>query len=146
MNLLAFLLIFPLLFSTFSQRTGCVCKPVAPEQVPLGGNETITQTVPKPVKSVHGVVLFWVNEKPVDKAIVEVFDYPVRRKRRAACMTGADGKFCFARLPAGMYELRVGTSNRNVDYFNYVFVRVTVSPKTRKASNKEIRVELTAAT
>jgi hypothetical protein len=146
MNLFVFLLTLAVLFGVPSQRTSCACKPVLPTQEPLGGNETIIQTVPKPVKNVHGTVLFMVSQNPVDRVIVEVFDYPVRRKRRAACMTGADGKFYFTRLPAGRYVLKVGTSNRDVDYFNYIYVRVTVSSKMRKASNKEIRVELTAAT
>ena len=151
----ALLLVLALLGGVPAQRAHCGCRPAARGEVPLGGNHEIIQTVPAPVRQVRGSVHFWVNDKPVDKAVVEVFaDRPDKRpdknpafrtKRLAACMTGADGKFCFPRLPAGRYVLRAGVSNHDLDVFNFVYVEVRVSRGARRASGRPIIIDLTAA-
>ena len=61
------------------------------------------------------------NRQPVPNALVEAFTDPealtlptspeaearrAKRRRVAACLTDSEGKFCFATLPAGKYELR----------------------------------------
>ena len=61
------------------------------------------------------------NHQPVPNALVEAFTDPevltlpsspevearrTKRRRVVACLTDREGKFCFATLPAGKYELR----------------------------------------
>jgi hypothetical protein len=74
---------------------------------------------PKPVKSIHGVVLGG-DGKPLGGVLVEVYDHPeslnldstqpvVGKKRIAGCITGETGVFAVD-VPPGHYELRLSKS------------------------------------
>jgi hypothetical protein len=80
----------------------------------------------------------------------EVFDHPEglqepwkknpQQKRIAACVTGADGKFCFRRLPSGTYELRI-SKGAGIDVTS---VQVTVD--ARKGKDKPVNAPLKLGT
>jgi hypothetical protein len=152
MSVLVFLLAFSLLGGDPSPGVGCGCRAVAPDQKPLGGNDNgIVETVEPPVRNIRGSVS--VGGRPVDKAIVEVFDYPASEpsywdaanaKRTVACMTGKHGSFCFTGLPPGRYLLRAGVSNHDLNVFNYYFVVVTVADKAG-VPDKKMDIELVMA-
>ena len=92
----------------------------------LGGNEFVVLKQSAPLKILKGNVTMPLPELN-DDVLVEVFDQPdylicewrdgnpnkctstppETQRRIAACITGKDGRFCFAKLPAGKYELRV---------------------------------------
>ena len=92
--------------------------------------------------------------KPLEGALVEVFTHPEyllietpidkrgrpNQRRVAACRTGADGKFCFAGLPAGKYELR-SSSEDTATGWNASQVYVILNPRSRR--KKELIVEMT---
>ena len=89
-------------------------------------------------------------------AVVEVFANPLTAsdesityadvtritssKRRMACITGADGRFCFTKLPPGRYLLRIG--HRSDSQFSAMHVLLTLEPQGRHSSARDLRVEL----
>jgi hypothetical protein len=96
----------------------CQCKPTS-AQTKWGGNMKVQMAEPKPVKSIHGVVMGG-DGKPLGGVLVEVYDHPeslvwdstqptVGKKRIAGCMTGETGVFSLD-VPPGHYELRLSKS------------------------------------
>ena len=91
-----------------------------------------------------------------DNVLVEVFDQPDylicewrdknpnnctttppdSQRRIAACVTGKDGAFCFSKLHAGKYELRVSKGAE----WSPTHVLVTVDPG--RGTSKPIKVHL----
>ena len=132
-----------------AQRAQCGCHPAASGEVPIAGNESVVQIVRAPVRSIRGNVFLWDGETPAEKAIVEVFrdvgeaTLSARGRRLASCVTGPDGKFRLPRLRAGKYVLRVGFGRPG---FNNTHVVVRVATAARRASGKEISVEILLAT
>jgi protocatechuate 3,4-dioxygenase beta subunit len=127
----------------------CSCRPAAADDFPHGANEVIQSTA-RPVKQLRGNVMLQ-NGQPVSEAVVEVYDYSGRdkkrpyepessKKRKAACLTDEKGEFCFTRLPAGNYLLKVGTQASAG--INYSFVIVTLSPHLRSSRKLEISLNL----
>jgi hypothetical protein len=150
--------IFAASITIFAQAKDCGCRNALNNDIPLGGNEIITENVGT-VKQVRGVTRFLVSGKNFEDVVVEVFNISKNeeknlvndawkivenKKRKVACITGKSGKFCFKTLPKGAYVLRVGTRTRKVEYFNYVHVIVKVNPKSKQ--NKKIKVDLKLAT
>src|SRR5436190_24116492 len=103
----------------FVQVLEAQCKKPKDNEVPHGANENIL-LADQVVERIHGRV-FFPNLEPMEDIILEVYRYNgessyqeisqvmQEQKRIAACLTGADGKFSFARLKPGKYLLRAGT-------------------------------------
>ena len=147
-------LISLILISFLSGSSQSDCKTVLTNEAPHGANEFILISGIK-VNRIAGKVLL-PNEEPVNEAIVEVFNYSssstdykavdaaLYYKRRAACLTGENGAFCFNKLPPGRYLLRAGTSKP--EGMNRIHAIVTVLPKNQKAASEEIELTLSLGT
>ena len=73
----------------------------------------------------------------------KIYDIAQDKKRKTACGTAKNGKFCFKNLPEGMYILRIG-SNRLVNSgMNEIYYVVEVDRKNGK--NYEIEAFINAA-
>jgi hypothetical protein len=127
----------------------CSCRPAKVDDFPHGANESIQSTA-KPVKRLRGNVML-PNGQPISEAVVEVYDYSDRdkrlpyepessKKRRAACLTDEKGEFCFTRLPARKYLLKVGT--QSPAGINTSYVIVTLIPHLRSKRKLEISLQL----
>ena len=104
---------------TSSWSSNCRCR-VASDEHPVLGN-VAARANGGTVRVVRGKVVY-PNGKPVNDAIVEVFDNFLRtadwqtgdysqienRQRKLACLTNRNGMFCIPRLPPGRYLLRIG--------------------------------------
>jgi hypothetical protein len=134
------------------------CKKPKDEDTPHGANEFILHDEGA-VGRVHGRVFFTnyaieAGRIHADDIVVELYSYSggesyqdvnkVLRwqKRVAACLTGADGRFSFARLKPGRYLLRAGTRKR--DQYNEIYVILKLDPK--RGDSKELEFELKAGT
>ena len=145
--------IFLLFLNPFSEnKPTCKCMPAKADEVPRGANMVIEIHLGK-VKKLKGRVMLQ-DDTPAEEAIVEVFDYkksdkgdlyniPQLRERQTACKVSKDGRFCFSNLPSGTYLLRVGTTH---DGFDYTLIKVTLAPRDKKSSNKEIEIPLQLGT
>lgn len=120
------------LLAALPQNSGCPCQPASQTDYPHGANELIEYTGIT-VKKLQGTVMY-ADGIPAADVVVELFDYEDKnarpyqvirgRKRRAACLTGKDGRFCFSALPTGRYALRIGT--RTSAGMNEVHVKVNL--------------------
>ena len=144
------LIVILLVFSVNNSfASDCGCK-VAQNQRPVLGNVPVVATGGN-VRVIRGH-LFYPNGEPVKGGIVEVFDSFLQtddwehadhekvtaRPRRIACLTAADGSFCFSGLRSGRYLLRAGRVGPDQGFSAMrMFVRVT-----RKGSRKPLRMEL----
>jgi len=147
-------LITLILVSLLSGSSQCNCKTVPANETSHGANEFILLTELK-VNRIAGKVLLQ-NGEPVNEAVVEVFNYSssstdykdvdstLSGKRRAACMTGENGAFCFNKLPPGRYLLRAGT--RKSAGINQIHAIITVLPNHQKATTGELELRLTLGT
>jgi hypothetical protein len=141
-----------ILISLLSGCSQCNCKTVPTNETSHGANEFIMISEIK-VNRIAGKVLR-PGDEPENEAIVEVFNYSSSssdykdvnaalyyyKKRRASCMTGENGAFCFNKLPPGRYLLRAGT--RKFAAMNQIHAIVTVLPKNQKAPTEEIELSL----
>ena len=78
---------------------------------------------------------------PLENALVEVFDHPEYllktgteakppdQHRLRACLTSADGRFCFENPPSGKYELRSSINSG----WDVTHIYVVVSTKVGEA-------------
>jgi len=129
----------------FLQLAGAQCKKPSDKDTPHGANEfiLIDEGV---VGRVHGTV-----EAHGDYAkdiVVELYSYSGSdsyqdvskvlrlQKRVAACLTGDDGRFSFARLKPGRYLLRAGT--REQDQYNEIYAILRLDPRRGEARGLEI--------
>ena len=152
MNIFAILmLLIPLAAPLPSSK--CQCRKVK-DETPVLGTVFVAMNGGR-VRKLQGVVLY-PNGDIMKDAIVEVFEnrskaddenispaevsLSTNRKRKAACMTGEDGRFCFSNLPPGRYLLRVG--HRNDGQFSAIRVVVTLDPRGRNSSNADLKIEL----
>ena len=147
-------LISLILVSLLSGSSQCNCKTVPANETSHGANEFILIDELK-VNEIAGKVLL-PDEEPVNEAFVEVFNYSsssidhkdvdaaLTKKRRAACMTGENGAFCFNKLPPGRYLLRAGT--RKSAGINQIHAIITVLPNKQKAPTGELELRLTLGT
>jgi len=144
-----FIVIVLLILVGDSTASDCRCR-VAQDQRPVLGNVPLVATGGN-VRAIRGR-LFYPNGEPVKGAIVEVFvnsletddwehaDYEkvTARPRKIACLTSADGSFCFSGLRSGRYLLRAGLVGVDQGFSAMrMFVRVTP-----KGSTKPLRMEL----
>jgi protocatechuate 3,4-dioxygenase beta subunit len=142
------------LVSFLSGSLQCNCKTIPANETSHGANEFVLIADIK-VNRIAGKVLL-PNEEPVNEAIVEVFNYSssstdykdvdsaLNSEKRAACMTGKTGAFCFDKLPPGRYLLRAGT--RKSAGINQIHAIITVLPKNQKAPTGELELRLTLGT
>jgi hypothetical protein len=147
-------LISLILVSLLSGSSQCDCKKVPTNEISHGANEFILLSELK-VNRIAGRTLLPDGEA-VNEAIVEVFNYSssstdykdvdsaLRNKRRAACMTGENGAFCFNKLPPGRYLLRAGT--RKSAGINQIHAIITVLPNNQKAPTGGLELTLTLGT
>jgi protocatechuate 3,4-dioxygenase beta subunit len=147
-------LISLILVSLLSGNSQCDCKTVPTNETSHGANEFILLSELK-VNRIAGRVLLPDGE-PENEAIVEVFNYSssstdykdvdsaLNSERRAACMTGENGAFCFNKLPPGSYLLRAGT--RKSAGINQIHAIITVLPNNQKAPTRELKLRLTLGT
>lgn len=101
-------------------------------------------------RELKGKVLTSTDGAPFAGVLVEVFDNPDyllpnhffrrgKQVRVAACRTGSDGKFCFASLPSGRYELRLSSDQRSVEWnTSQLFVIVD----RKKGDRKDLTVAM----
>ena len=130
----------------------CKCKVADPKETTIwGGNQYVVLINEKPYRSIHGMVKLGADEEPTEKALVEIFTNPEHlldesfrpengenQKRVRACITGADGKFCFDHLPAGKYELRVSISRG----WDVTSEYVVVDPTQGQGGEIEVRLHI----
>ena|SRR5262245_21240272 len=147
-------LISLILVSLLSGSLQCDCKTVPTNEISHGANEFILLSELK-VNRIAGRALLPDGE-PENEAIVEVFNYSssstdykdvdsaLNSERRAACMTGENGAFCFNKLPPGRYLLRAGT--RKSTGINQIHAIITVLPNNQKAPTRELELRLTLGT
>lgn len=135
-----------LVFTPIAVHGDCKChNPEQDDRTRWGGNQAVVLTPEEHFREVRGVVEASVGEAMKD-ALVEVFDKPEylvsdkpwdqkpQQNRLRACITSADGKFCFKNLPEGVYELRVSRSQG----WNVTHVYIVVDRKA--GSNKPLHV------
>jgi hypothetical protein len=147
-------LITLILVSLLSGSSQCNYKTVPANETSQGANEFILIDELK-VNGIAGKVLL-PDEEPVNEAIVEVFNYSssstdhkdvdaaLTKKRRAVCITGENGAFCFNKLPPGRYLLRAGT--RKSVGINQIHAIITVLPNNQKAPTGGLELRLTLGT
>jgi len=91
-------------------------------------------------KRLAGIV--YLDDTPVEDVLVELFPYTkqpsAERKRLTACITGADGRYCFAGIAKGRYEIRVSKDGG----FEITYVSVYLDPNNRKASDSELGISI----
>jgi hypothetical protein len=106
------------------------------------------------VREIEGVVFYpSCSDAVMADAIVEVYDNDTEvndesiitteqiseikiRRRRAACLTGKSGRFCFSGLPSGKYLLIIG--HRSDAQFSAMHVVVTLHPRLQSRPEKEL--------
>ena len=121
-----------LLFGNNFAGKNCSCKKLPDDAKTKTGWMQIQVAEEKPVKTIQGKVVDG-NEDVLVGSFVEVFkieetdsdtedDSP--QKRLAGCEIGEEGKFCFTKLPAGKYEVRVSQTG-----FDTLTILVEVSPR-----------------
>jgi hypothetical protein len=129
----------------------CGCLPPSPEQTTSRGQQNVIIKHGKVVQSLRGTVM-GVYQRPIEGVLVEVYDKPegllmdwqeqkvrsANQRRLAACVTGADGAFCFSRIPPGKYELRC---SKPIEW-NVTSVYVSLAPQARHSTNSKIVVPL----
>jgi len=142
---------------SFAQLSYAQCKKAKAHDVPHGANEYILLSE-RVFGRIHGKIFFpnyrvEAGREPARDIVVEIYkhrggdtsaeanDTLRTKKRLAACLTGADGRFSFTGLKHGRYLLRAGTRAR--DQFNEVNVILTLSPGNRRRSLKGLEIVLT---
>lgn len=141
-----------LLCVSTSLRSDCKCAhPGKDETTRWGGNEMVVKIEEQPFRQIQGIV----KDKSgslVSNALVEIFTYPEylvtnlpnaqsehrEQKRVGACVTSANGKFCFRHLPAADYELRASVSSG----WDVTHLHVTVDPKKGRAEKIVVPMEI----
>jgi protocatechuate 3,4-dioxygenase beta subunit len=92
-----------------------------------------------------------VNGQVISDVLVEVFDHPEHlllsyqniekqkaQRRVAACVIGNDGRFCFANIPTGKYEVRFSKNGG----WNHTSMYVVVAPRNPKATKRGIEITM----
>jgi hypothetical protein len=110
------------------------------------------QAATQSVRQIRGKVTVPTGD-PVEAGIVEIYDHASRdkgvalnriadtRKRRTACLTNKEGEFCFDRLPAGEYFLKVGTITPTGG-MESTYMIVKLVPHLRNKRTLKISLEL----
>ena len=138
---------------SYSMPEKCKCQPAAPEATTNWGQENVIIRNEDVVSSLKGEVVVDGSGDLGGGVLVEVYDQPEallmdpmerearkpNQHRLAACVTGANGEFCFPDIPPGKYELRC--SKRDVGW-NVTSVYVVVSSRTKRVKNSKLTVSL----
>jgi protocatechuate 3,4-dioxygenase beta subunit len=124
----------------------CKCHPAEKDDVTRKGANEFVLDVPKETyRKVQGTVVGMSDDRPMENALVEIFDHPdyllrenplaehPQQRRVAACVTGTNGRFCFHTLPPGKYELRSSLESG----WNITHIYVVVD---KKGQRKKIQV------
>ena len=132
----------------------CKChRPDKGETTHWGGNQVVVFVEEKSYRELQGKVEMF-DGRPVENALVEVFDHPdylldrsasnfkepPEQKRLGVCRTASDGKFCFRGLRSGKYELRSSFGSG----WNVTHVHVALDRKA--GQHKGIQVEMSLGT
>ena len=138
----------------------CQCKKASQSEATRGGGNMWLTTQEEGVFHIIGGKVTDANGEAIEDALVEVFDKPdyllceylpnnptncsvdppKTQRRKAACLTGKDGSFCFKKLSAGRYELRVSKSIN----WNVMHSVVQVDPKKKDAKKGGIEILMSA--
>lgn len=130
----------------------CNCDPAPPEAKTSWGHENVIIKKHEVFKSLRGKVVALVNGQPLAGVLVEVYDQPegllkdwrereaikAIQRRLAACVTGADGEFCFPEIPAGEYELRCSKPHG----WDSTSAYVVVAPRRAHSTNHKVAVPM----
>jgi protocatechuate 3,4-dioxygenase beta subunit len=144
------LLLLAVFSSGFSEENKCGCVPAAPDVTTSWGNQNVIIKNEGVVQSLRGKVVGSASHKAMEGVLVEVYDKPEgllmdwkeRKERKrdqrrvAACVTKANGEFCFPGIPPGKYELRC---SKPIEW-DPTSVYVVVG--RRKRPNKNLEVPL----
>ena len=145
-------LLLAVLSLSFSKTEKCRCLPASPTDTTSWGQQNVIIKNDRVVQSLRGIVVGAVNQRPLGGVLVEVYDKPEgllmdwkerearkpNQRRVAACVTGADGEFCFSKMPPGKYELRC---SKPVEW-DSTSAYVIVAPKARYSTSSKIVVPL----
>ncbi len=146
MKSLSVILLLLALAPSSAQRK-CLSKVARSEEHPHGANELIEYSVGR-LKRVRGQITY-PDDSPVEHAVIEVYRYgpsqhsvrahevATSRKRLAAYIADAKGRFCLAPLPPGHYFLRVGT--RASQGMQEVSINFTIDPRQPDRRSRETR-------
>ena len=130
----------------------CQChEPEKGDTTRWGGNMTVEMISKSSYRNLEGKVIAQ-DGTSLQNALVEVFDHPKNAgdeshsrdkntqepHRLAACVTAADGKFCFRDLPAGKYELRASIDTG----WDVTFMLVEVDIKSGKKKTIAVSMQL----
>lgn len=135
-----------------SQKEKCRCVPASTEQKTSWGQQNVIIKPDEVLKSLRGKVVVAANDQPLAGALVEVYDRPegllmdwkerevrkAQQRRIAACVTGADGQFCFSKVPAGKYELRSSKPGE----WNSTSAYVIVAPEDPHSTSSKVIVPM----
>jgi hypothetical protein len=127
--------------------TPCGCITARPDETTgRGGHDTIRITERRTHRELRGVVIDPMGDIMND-ALVEVIRnatafplYPEtgeKLPRVAACKTSKNGRFCFPRLRAGKYELRISKMG-----FNNIHIFLTVAPQHQNSSRRHMKIRM----
>jgi hypothetical protein len=140
--------------SLSAQRCRCPAPPPG-ETTRSGANEHIVLSEKRKQAHIKGIVRD-VNGEIISDVLVEVFNNPDHlllpypqniekqkpQHRIAACVVGNDGRFCFANIAAGKYEVRF---SKNGGWNNTSMV-VTVAPRNRNATRRGLEITMQVGT
>jgi hypothetical protein len=135
-----------------SSKRSCKCSPAAASDQTNWGNGNVIIKKEQLFKSLRGTIIAAGDLKPLAGVLVEVYDKPegllmdfreresrkAKQRRIAACITGADGQFCFDNIPFGKYELR---SSKPIEW-NPTSVYVVVDPKNPRSVRSKLTIDL----
>ena len=134
----------------------CRCSLPAPgETTRSGANENIVVLERRKHTRIAGMVRD-VTGHVVSDVLVEVFDNPDHlllpypediekqkpQRRIAACVVGNDGRFCFASIPPGKYEVRVSKDGG----WNHTSLIVSVALRGRDVTRRNLEVTMQVGT
>jgi protocatechuate 3,4-dioxygenase beta subunit len=145
------LLLLAVLSLSFSKTEKCGCLPASPNDTTSWGQQNVIIKNDGVVQSLRGIVVGG-NRRPLGGVLVEVYDKPEgllmdwkerearkpNQRRVVACVTAADGEFCFSKIPPGKYELRC---SKPVEW-DSTSAYVIVAPKTWRSTSSKIVVPL----
>lgn len=137
------------------QKSASTCIEAPPGETTHWSNGELIMKDDKIYQRLHGVVSF-PNGSPAPGALLEIYDKPenvlrlwkhakpksIRQRRIATCKTGPDGRFNFANIAPGKYELRGSKSSTTCCEWNPVRAYVVLDPRKRNSTYAELEIHL----
>jgi protocatechuate 3,4-dioxygenase beta subunit len=141
-----------LCFSGLLSAQRCKCSPpAAGETTRSGANENIVVSekrkharISGTVRDVHGQIISDVLVEVFDKPDYLLLSYPQNiekqkpQRRLAACVVGNDGRFCFANIPPGRYEVRFSKNGG----WNHTSLVLSVARRGATKRNLDITMQV----